>query len=72
MSEQEPRVRVQGPAEVYDFTDAATGVRFVQGRAEKVPLSVARKLAQRKGYAITSVFYETRRSKVSAANERKG
>jgi hypothetical protein len=54
---EKTRVTVQGPADVYDYVDASTGTRFVQGYARDVPLSVARELAKRKGYEITSVFY---------------
>ena len=60
---KEERVTVVGPADVCDFTDASTGVRFVQGRAENVPMSVARVLAKRKGNEITTVFYVSTKRK---------
>ena len=49
----EPLVTLAGPSDHTDFTDLATGLRFIAGRAEGVPLSTAHEIAgRRRGYYV--------------------
>ncbi len=53
MTEREPLVTLAGPFDHGDVRDLATGLRFIAGKAEGVPLSVAEGVAaQRRGYYV--------------------
>jgi hypothetical protein len=50
---QEPLVTIVGPPEHKDLVDLASGLRFVEGRAIGVPLSLAEEVIKgRRGYLI--------------------
>jgi hypothetical protein len=54
----EPLVDVVGPIAHADITDLATGLRFIQGRATGVPLSVAQEAVKdRRGYFIEGTYF---------------
>jgi hypothetical protein len=49
----EPLVTLAGPSEHKDVTDLSTGLRFIEGKATNVPLSLAEEVARtRQGYFI--------------------
>jgi hypothetical protein len=61
---KEPTVTLVGPGDHLDVFDVGTGLRFVQGEAKDVPLSVAEKIErERRGYYIQGALYSKRKQK---------
>ena len=62
--DNEPRVSVVGPSDLVDVYDVATGLRFVQGMARDVPLSLAKEIERtRRGYYIQGSLRTSRQDK---------